>query len=154
MEINRFNVLEIIDKSGLKPDKDYGQNYLLEPSLCESIVNLLDIQANECVLEIGPGIGSLTHFLTSNENAKIDLVDIDQRMVDFLKIIYNINNVQIILKDIRKHDVSSYDKIIGNLPYNITTETVVYLLEKAIKAKYLNFFITNKCFAAKINNSF
>ena len=117
MEINRGNVIEIISKSGLKPDKDYGQNYLLEPELCSKIVDFLDAKNNEKVLEIGPGLGSLTHFLTSKKAEKIDLVDIDE------------------LNDIRKHDVSQYDKILGNLPYNITTETVVYLLENAKNAK-------------------
>lgn len=134
MEINRSNVLEIVEKSGLKPDKDYGQNYLLEPNICKNIIELLDIQKDEKVLEIGPGIGSLTHFLTQYYGAKIDLVDIDERMINFLKIFYKEKNVNLIVNDIRKHDVSEYDKIVGNLPYNITTETVVYLLENARKA--------------------
>ena len=137
MEINRFNVVEIIKKSGLEPDKDYGQNYLLETNICEKIVDCLEIQPEEKVLEIGPGIGSLTHFLSLKEAACLDLVDIDERMINFLKIIYNKNNINIILSDIRKYDVSSYDKIIGNLPYNITTETVQYLLEHARHAKKL-----------------
>ena len=124
MEINRDNVFEIITKSGLKPDKDYGQNYLLDVSICERITNLLDVQDNDMVLEIGPGLGSLTHFLSKNA-ADITLVDIDQRMVDFLKIIYQQNNINIVTCDIRKHDVSKYTKIIGNLPYNITTETII-----------------------------
>lgn len=137
MEINRNNVIEIIKKSGLEPEKDYGQNYLLEPSICEKIVSLLDVKEGEKVLEIGPGIGSLTHFLVEGKASYIDLVDIDERMVNFLKIIYRQDNVQIILSDIRKHDVSSYDKIIGNLPYNITTETVCYLLENSRSANKL-----------------
>lgn len=131
MEINRNNVVEIVEKSGLKPDKDYGQNYLLEPTICEKIISLLDIQPNEKVLEIGPGIGSLTHFLSLHNEALIDLVDIDGRMIDFLKIIYQEKHINLILNDIRKHDVSSYNKIVGNLPYNITTETVTYLLENS-----------------------
>ena len=137
MEINRNNVLEIIKKSGLEPDKDYGQNYLLETSICERIVNCMDIQPNDAVLEIGPGIGSLTHFLSVKEFGRLDLVDIDERMINFLKIIYNQKNINLILSDIRKFDVSKYDKIIGNLPYNITTETVQYLLEHARNAKKL-----------------
>lgn len=136
MEINRNNVTEIVEKSGLKPDKDYGQNFLLEPVICQRIIDQLEIKENEKILEIGPGIGSLTHFLSfHSKNNLIDLVDIDERMVNFLKIIYKDNNVNIILNDIRKHDVSCYDKIVGNLPYNITTETVTYLLENAKKVK-------------------
>ena len=134
MEINRSNVFEIIEKSGLKPDKDYGQNYLLDVSICEKIVNQLDIKDEDKVLEIGPGLGSLTHFVALS-NSEITLVDIDSRMIDFLKIIYSKNNIKFLVQDIRKHDVSEYTKIIGNLPYNITTETIVYLLENARNAK-------------------
>lgn len=134
MEINRSNLFEIIEKSGLKPDKDYGQNYLLDVSICEKIVNQLDINKDDRVLEIGPGLGSLTHFIALF-NSETTLVDIDSRMIDFLKIIYTKNNVKFIVQDIRKHDVNKYTKIIGNLPYNITTETIVYLLENAKNAK-------------------
>ena len=98
MEINRSNVLEIVEKSGLKPDKDYGQNYLLEPNICKNIIELLDIQKDEMVLEIGPGIGSLTHFLTQFYGAKIDLVDIDERMINFLKNIYKEKNLNLHIK--------------------------------------------------------
>lgn len=135
MEINRNNVIEIIEKLGLKPDKDYGQNYLLEPSICENIINLLDVQPDENVLEIGPGIGSLSHFLVQHQSSSIDLVDIDERMIHFLKNVYNKPNINLILNDIRKHDVSKYEKIVGNLPYNITTETIIYLLENSKKAR-------------------
>ena len=135
MEINRNNVIEIIKKSGLEPDKDYGQNYLLEPNICEKIVSFLQIEPSDNVLEIGPGIGSLTHFVSQYKESQIDLVDIDGRMINFLKIIYKKKNINLILNDIRKHDVSKYQKIIGNLPYNITTETVTYLLENARSAK-------------------
>lgn len=135
MEINRKNVMEVIEKSGLKPDKDYGQNYLLEPELAKRIIDLLEIKSGESVLEIGPGLGSLSHFLSLYSESKITLVDIDERMINFLKIIYNTSNISLVLNDIRKHDVTKYDKIVGNLPYNITTETVVYLLENAKNAK-------------------
>ena len=134
MEINRNNVFEIIEKSQLKPDKDYGQNYLLDVSICQRIVDQLEIKDDDKVLEIGPGLGSLTHFIAQH-NSEITLVDIDSRMIDFLKIIYTKNNVRFVVEDIRKHNVESYTKIIGNLPYNITTETIVYLLENAEHAK-------------------
>ena len=134
MEINRNNVMEIISKSGLQPDKDYGQNYLLDTTICQNIVSCANINENDRVLEIGPGLGSLTHFICLNK-AEITLVDIDQRMIDFLKILYNQSNVNLVLCDIRKHDVKNYTKIIGNLPYNITTDTIVYLLENAESAE-------------------
>ena len=138
MVINRSNINEIVFKSNARPDKDYGQNFLVEPEICERIVNALDIQPNEKVLEIGPGLGSLTHFL-SLQSKDLTVVDIDERMTSFLKLIYK--DVNIVLSDIRKFDVVSYDKIIANLPYNITTETIVYLLSGAIHFKKMVLMI-------------
>lgn len=145
MEINRSNIMEIIEKSGLKPDKDYGQNFLLEPDVSKRIVDLLEID-NDSVLEIGPGIGSLTHFIAEYKNAHITLVDIDKRMIDFLRILYTKDNIDLVLNDIRKVDVSSCTKIIGNLPYNITTETIVYLLENCKKAKKMVLMCQSEAF--------
>ena len=141
MEINRSNINEIIQKASLKPDKDYGQNFLIEPEISKRIVEAMEIQENDSVLEVGPGLGSLTHFI-ADKNAKYDAVDIDPRMIDFLKVVYkDNNNVQIIENDIRKQDISKYDKVVGNLPYNITTETIQYFLVNATKASRMVFMI-------------
>ena len=131
MEINRNNIMEIVNKSNAHPDKDYGQNFLIDPNVSEQIVNALEVVDGELVLEIGPGLGSLTHFLADYKN--IDVCDIDCRMIDFLKIIYG-KKINYILDDVRKINVSRYDKVIGNLPYNITSELVTFLLINAKKA--------------------
>ena len=144
MEINRSNIFEILSKTDIRPDKDYGQNFLLEPEIAKSIVNILEIKKEESVLEIGPGLGSLTHFLSLNV-ANLTVCDIDIRMIDFLKIIYK-ENVNYINDDIRKIDVSNYDRIIGNLPYNITTELVEFLLLNAKKAKKMVLMIQLEAF--------
>ena len=125
MEINRSNINEIIKKSNAFPDKDYGQNFLIEPSLSSQIVSFLDTKKDDLVLEVGPGLGSLTHYLVGTCN--LDVCDIDERMINFLKVIYK-ENVNFILNDVRKIDVSKYNKIIANLPYNITSELVTFLL--------------------------
>ena len=143
MEINRSNVYEIINKASLQPDKDYGQNFLVEPELSERIVNSLEIDNSDSILEVGPGLGSLTHYLSLINN-QITVVDIDKRMTDFLRVVYQNTNIKIIENDIRKTDVSSQTKIIGNLPYNITTETIQYLLLNAIKVKRMVFMIQSE----------
>ncbi len=125
MEINRNNINELVNKCNVRPDKDYGQNFLVEPTIAESIVNELELESSDKVLEIGPGLGSLTHFLV--DSCDLDVCDIDFRMIDFLKIFYG-DKINYILNDVRKIDISKYDKIIGNLPYNITTELVTFLL--------------------------
>lgn len=146
MIIDRSNVFDIINKANLKPDKEYGQNFLVEPEICNKIISCLDIQNNGSVLEVGPGLGSLTHFLSLN-NCYVTAVDIDQRMIDFLNIVYKDSNVKIVQNDIRKVDVSSYDYIVGNLPYNITTETIQYLLLHAENAKNMVFMIQQETFS-------
>ena len=143
MEINRSNIFEIINKASLQPDKDYGQNFLVEPEISSRIVEALSINNKDNVIEVGPGLGSLTHYL-SLSNGLITVVDIDLRMTNFLKIIYQDSNINIIESDIRKVGVSSYNKIIGNLPYNITTETIQYFLLNANKAEKMVFMIQSE----------
>ena len=146
MEINRNNIFEIVNKASLKPDKDYGQNFLVEPEVSKRIIDALDLKEKDSVIEVGPGLGSLTHFL-SMSNKQITVVDIDKRMIDFLSVVYKDSDIKIIENDIRKQDVSSYNKIIGNLPYNITTETIQYFLLNAVKAEKMVFMIQSETFA-------
>ena len=146
MEINRSNVFEIVNKADLRPDKDYGQNFLVEPEICGKIVNFLNIEDGESIIEVGPGLGSLTHYL-SLVNNPVTVVDIDLRMTNFLKVIYEKTNIKIVENDIRKVDVSSYQKVIGNLPYNITTEAIQYFLLNAGAAKRMVFMIQQETFA-------
>ena len=147
MEINRSNVFEIANKADLKPDKDYGQNFLIEPQICERIVSSLNIDDNDFVIEVGPGLGSLTHYLSLYKNEST-VVDIDHRMVDFLRVVYkDCPNIEIVENDIRKENVSRYTKVIGNLPYNITTETIQYFLLNAVNATRLVFMIQSETLA-------
>ena len=143
MEINRSNIFEIINKASLQPDKDYGQNFLVEPEISNRIVEALNINNKDNVIEVGPGLGSLTHYL-SLADASITVVDIDLRMTNFLKIVYQDSNINIVENDIRKVDVSNYNKVIGNLPYNITTEAIQYFLLNADKAEKMVFMIQSE----------
>ena len=135
--------MEIVNKSNAHPDKDYGQNFLIDPAVSKQIVDALEIEDNETVLEIGPGLGSLTHFLANYPH--VTVCDIDSRMIDFLKIIYK-DSITYILNDVRKINESSYDKIIGNLPYNITTELVSFLLINAKQAKSMVLMCQQEAF--------
>lgn len=143
MEINRSNIYEIINKASLQPDKDYGQNFLVEPEISNRIVEALNINNKDNVIEVGPGLGSLTHYLSLSD-ASITVVDIDLRMTNFLKIVYQDSNIKIVENDIRKVDVSNYNKVIGNLPYNITTEAIQYFLLNANKAEKMVFMIQSE----------
>ena len=143
MEINRSNINELVNKCNVRPDKDYGQNFLIEPLISERITSPLSLSPNDKVLEIGPGLGSLTHYLVGRCN--LDVCDIDSRMIDFLKVFYK-NDINYILNDVRKIDISIYDKIIGNLPYNITTELVTFLLMNASKCSQMVLMCQSEAF--------
>ena len=143
MEINRSNIFEIINKASLQPDKDYGQNFLVEPETSNRIVQALNINDKDNIIEVGPGLGSLTHYLSLSD-ASITVVDIDLRMTNFLKIVYQDTKVNIMANDIRKVDVSNYNKVIGNLPYNITTEAIQFFLLNAVKAEKMVFMIQSE----------
>ena len=143
MEINRANIFDIINKASLQPDKDYGQNFLVEPEVANKIVQILNINNKDNVIEVGPGLGSLTHFLSLTDSS-LTVVDIDLRMTNFLKIVYQNSDINIVENDIRKVDVSNFNKIIGNLPYNITTETIQYFLLNASKAEKMVFMIQSE----------
>ena len=143
MEINRLNIFEIINKASLQPDKDYGQNFLVEPEISNRIVEALNVNNKDNVIEVGPGLGSLTHYLSLSD-ALITVVDIDLRMTNFLKIVYQDSNINIVENDIRKVGVSNYNKVIGNLPYNITTEAIQYFLLNANKAEKMVFMIQSE----------
>ena len=143
MEINRSNINEIVKKSNASPDKDYGQNFLIEPNLSSQIVKFLTAQKDDAVLEVGPGLGSLTHYLCGTCN--LTVCDIDERMINFLEVIYP-ENVNFILNDVRKIDVSKYNKIIANLPYNITSELVSFLLMNATSCQKMVLMCQQEAF--------
>ena len=147
MQIDRTNIFDIINKCNVRPDKDYGQNFLVEPSICEKIVSFINIEQEDKVLEIGPGLGSLTNFICKT-GVNTTAVDIDERMISFLMVsLQEFNNLTLVNDDIRRIDVSSFTKIVANLPYNITTEVIIYLLQNALKAKKLALMCQSETFA-------
>lgn len=141
MEINRSNIYQILKNCDIHPDKDFGQNFLVDSFVSKRICDSLNVNEEEKVLEIGPGLGSLTHFLSLNQNIDLTVVDIDPNMIAFLNVFYKDFDLKIIENDIRKENISNYDKIIGNLPYNITTEAVTFLLLNAKKVKKMILMI-------------
>lgn len=129
---------EIIKLLNLNVKKSLGQNFLINPNISESIVNYLLPINDEKILEIGSGLGSLTHYLS---NYNTTCLEIDPILFKFLNDTYKNTNLNFINGDILKFDVSDYDMIISNLPYYITTDIVTYLLLHAKKAKRMVFMM-------------
>lgn len=140
MEISKSNIFELLNVTGIRPSKDFGQNFLIEPTISKRISDVLLTNEFDNILEIGPGLGSMTHFLEQKEG-KLDCVDVDFHMISVLKELYKNSKVNLIFNDVRKINLEFYSKIIGNLPYNITTELIVSLLENAKNCKQFVFMI-------------
>lgn len=152
MEINKSNVFELMNITGTKPSKDFGQNFLIEPTICQKIADVLVTEKEDKVCEIGPGLGSLTNFINQKEGS-LTCVDIDPKMIQILNELYKDSDITFINNDIRKVDLTSYTKIIGNLPYNITTELIVHLLTFAKNCKQYVFMIQTEALNRFVDDS-
>ena len=126
--MNEKEYFENIKSYKLLANKSLGQNFLVNQSVAEKIVKLLKIEEGDNILEIGAGLGSLSYFLAKSPG-KTELIDIDERMLTFLNEQFSeAKNVSIKRQNILKHDLSGFNKIIGNLPYYITSSIIEKLL--------------------------
>ncbi len=123
--MNKEQFFDDIKSYKFLANKSLGQNFLIDYNVANDIVNSLEINENDTVLEIGSGLGSLSYFLV-NSKAKTILIDVDENMVNILK--DKFKDANILRANILKYDISSFNKIIGNLPYYITSSIIEYLL--------------------------
>ncbi|WP_026651372.1 16S rRNA (adenine(1518)-N(6)/adenine(1519)-N(6))-dimethyltransferase RsmA [Butyrivibrio proteoclasticus] len=135
---NSARTKEVLAKFNMSAKKKFGQNFLIDSNVLAGIVEASKVTDNDCVLEIGPGIGSLTQYLA--ESAKrVIAVEIDRSLLPVLDhTLSDYNNVTIINEDILKVDigeiVAKYNdnkpiKVVANLPYYITTPIIMKLFE-------------------------
>ena len=116
-------------------NKSLGQNFLINATTAEKIVSLLEINEKDRVLEIGAGLGSLSVFLAKTPGFS-ELIDVDERMLMFLEEQFKgVKNIEIKRRNILKYDLKGFTKIVGNLPYYITSGIIEKLLLDAKDAK-------------------
>lgn len=133
--MNEKEYFEQIKSYKLLANKSLGQNFLINSQTAEKIVSLLDIKKDDSVLEIGAGLGSLSYFLAKSEG-KSELIDIDERMLTYLSEQFGKNeNVLVKRQNVLKYDLTKFNKIIGNLPYYITSSIIEKLVVEAINAE-------------------
>ena len=136
--VNPQNTIEIIKKYGFNFQKKFGQNFLIDEHVLDKIINAAGIDRDDVILEIGPGIGTMTQYLAEHARAVI-AVEIDRNLIPILEeTLKSYNNITIINEDILKLDirelVSKYNngnaiKVVANLPYYITTPIIMNLFE-------------------------
>ena len=130
---------EIIEANGFYFKKSFGQNFLIDSNILERIADCAGITENDCVLEIGPGIGALTQVLAEHAR-KVIAVEIDDKLIPILaQTLKDYDNIKIVNQDVLKTDIAQLIaeendgkpiKVVANLPYYITTPILMELLEK------------------------
>lgn len=138
---NPKNTIEIIQKYEFMFQKKFGQNFLIDTHVLEKIVSAAGITKEDCVLEIGPGIGTMTQYLAESAG-QVVAVEIDKNLIPILgETLAGYDNVTVINEDILKVDIKSladqYNggrpiKVVANLPYYITTPIIMGLLESSV----------------------
>lgn len=133
--MNKNEYFENVKSFKFLANKSLGQNFLINSEIAEIIVKKLELNDKDSVLEIGAGLGSLSIFLVDS-NSKIELIDIDERMLNHLNFTFaNYKNVTVKRQNILKADLDGYTKIIGNLPYYITSGIIEHILLNAVNAE-------------------
>ena len=133
--------IEVIQKYQFAFQKRFGQNFLIDAHVLEKIVSAAGITKDDCVLEIGPGIGTMTQYLAESAGQVI-AVEIDTNLLPILAdTLKDYSNVKVINQDILKVDINElvkeYNngrpiKVVANLPYYITTPIIMGLFESNV----------------------
>jgi len=137
----------------IKAKKKYGQNFLIDPFVIKNIVDLINPQDEDTILEIGPGLGSIT-FPILDKIKKIDVIEIDPDMVAFLNNSKYSKKINIHTNDILKiqdNFFENFNKIIGNLPYYISSEILIKICNINKKNKKI-YFMLQKEVAERISS--
>ena len=138
---NPKETIQVLQKHEFQFKKKFGQNFLIDPHVLDKIVDAAQITKDDFVLEIGPGIGTLTQYLCENAR-QVLAVEIDDKLIPILKeTLQPYYNVEVLHGDILKQDIQqiadTYNdgkpiKVVANLPYYITTPIIMELFESHV----------------------
>lgn len=144
------NTIEILQKYNFTFQKKFGQNFLIDTRVLERIIAQAEITKDDMVLEIGPGIGTMTQYLCENAR-EVVAVEIDNSLIPILEdTLSEYNNVTVINDDILKVDINKLVeehnagkpiKVVANLPYYITTPIIMGLFEKKVNVDSITVMV-------------
>ena len=154
------NIKNLMKKHNVRPSKSLGQNFLADANIINKIMESADINKNDLVIEIGPGLGSMTTEICKRAG-KVVAVEIDTKLIPILtSYLSPYENIEIINNDILKTDINKdiiekYNsqcndtdecekytvKIVSNLPYYITTPIIMKILEEGVNAELMIFMV-------------
>lgn len=144
------NTIEILKKYNFNFQKKFGQNFLIDTRVLERIIDEAEITKDDMVLEIGPGIGTMTQYLCESAR-KVVAVEIDTALIPILSdTLGEYDNVTVINDDILKVDINKLVneenegrpiKVVANLPYYITTPIIMGLFEKKVQVESITIMV-------------
>ena len=144
------HTIEILQKYNFNFQKKFGQNFLIDSNILEKIVDSAEITGEDCVLEIGPGIGTMTQYLAERAG-EVVAVEIDKNLIPILEdTLSEYSNVTVINEDILKVDIKRLAeeknagrpiKVVANLPYYITTPIIMGLFESHVPLKSITVMV-------------
>lgn len=144
------NTIEILQRYNFSFQKKFGQNFLIDPHVLDKIITAAQISKEDTVLEIGPGIGTMTQYLAETAG-KVIAVEIDKNLIPILTdTLGGYENVQIINEDILKIDINELVmeenggkpvKVAANLPYYITTPIIMGLFESHVPVESITVMV-------------
>lgn len=147
---NPTNTIEVLKKYNFNFQKKFGQNFLIDSNILEHIVDAAEITRDDCVLEIGPGIGTMTQYLCEQAR-EVVAVEIDKNLIPILSdTLSAYNNVTVIHEDILKVDINRIVqeknsgrpiKVVANLPYYITTPIIMGLFESHVPLESITIMV-------------
>ena len=144
------NTIAVLQKYNFNFQKKFGQNFLIDTNVLDKIIRSAEITKDDCVLEIGPGIGTMTQYLAENAREVI-AVEIDKALIPILEdTLSEYDNVTVINDDILKVDINKIAqernggkpiKVVANLPYYITTPIIMGLFESHVPLKSITIMV-------------
>ena len=147
---NPKNTIEILQKYNFSFQKKFGQNFLIDTHVLDKIIKAANITKDDLVLEIGPGIGTMTQYL-AEAAGKVIAVEIDKNLIPILAdTLGEYENVQVINEDVLKLDIRALAerenggrpiKIVANLPYYITTPIIMGLFEEHVPMESITVMV-------------
>lgn len=147
---NPQNTIQVLQKYNFNFQKKFGQNFLIDTHVLDKIISAAGITKDDFVLEIGPGIGTMTQYLACAAR-EVVAVEIDKNLIPILEdTLSGYNNVSIINEDILKVDLVSLAeeknqgrpiKVVANLPYYITTPIIMGLFEKKVPLESITVMV-------------
>ena len=132
--MNNGSISQLLKRYGLKPKKGLGQNFLTDQNALRKIISTAEIHPEDTILEIGPGLGSLTALL-AEESARVVAVELDRRLIEALgDILAPYQNIELIHGDILEVNLNKLFTqpgylVVANIPYYLTSALIRQLLE-------------------------